>query len=310
MEKLSKPKAALGIAFVIIIWGSIWPVYKVSLYYSPPLLYAGLRGMIGGIFLSLILIAQWRKIQWRKTWPIYFISALFNIVIFSGVQMLGLQYLPSGLFSVIVYLQPVLVVFLAWAWLKESLSVKKVLGIVIGFLGVVVVSFEGISGNISLLGIILALISSFGWAVGVVYVKKTSTLVHGLWLVAIQNIIGGMFILGAGLVTEDMHAIEWNQPFIWSLLYGAIFGVTLATAVYLKLMNTGEASKVGSYTFLVPMISVIIGTLMLGEPFTAALLVGMVFILFSIYLINNKASRKTKAELEMGYVSSKQTLNR
>ncbi|MCM3569780.1 DMT family transporter [Neobacillus mesonae] len=297
MEKLSKTKTAMGIAFVVIIWGTIWPVYKVSLSYSPPLIFAGLRAVIGGVFLALILIPQWRKIQWSKNWSIYLISTFFNIIIFSGVQMIGLQYLPSGLFSVIVYLQPVLVVLLAWMWLNESLSGKKVAGMVIGFLGVVVVSLEGISGNISYLGLTLAIITGVGWAIGTVYVKKTSALVHNLWLVAIQNIIGGLLIVGSGLATEEVHAIQWNLSFIWSLLYSGIFGVTLATAVYLKLMSSGEASKVGSYTFLVPMISVLIGTFMLGEPFTATLFGGMILILVSIYLINNQ-KKQPKKDLE------------
>ncbi|MFH7519326.1 EamA family transporter, partial [Pseudomonas syringae group genomosp. 7] len=78
--------------------------------------------------------------------------ALFNTVIFQGVQIIGLQFLPSGLFSVIVYLQPVLVVLLAWLWLKESLTKSKISGMLLGFLGVVVVSFESFTGHISLLG--------------------------------------------------------------------------------------------------------------------------------------------------------------
>ncbi|WP_458413111.1 DMT family transporter [Schinkia sp. CFF1] len=301
MEKLSRTKASLGIAFVVLIWGSIWPVYKISLLYAPPLLYAGIRGLMGGVFLTLFILPKWRKIQWKKTWPIYLTSAFFNIIIFNGVQMIGLQYLPSGLYTVIVYLQPVLVVFLTWVWLKEALSAKKVVGMVIGFLGVVVVSLEGLSGNISFLGIILALITGIGWAVGTVYVKKTSARVDNLWLVAIQNIIGGMVIFGAGMATENLADIQWNPPFIWSLLYGAIFAVTLANAVYLKLMSVGEASKVGSFTFLVPMISVFIGTFMLGEPFTATLFGGMILILFSIYLINSKTTRKQTVELDVEY---------
>ncbi|KEF36723.1 DMT(drug/metabolite transporter) superfamily permease [Schinkia azotoformans MEV2011] len=301
MEKLSTTKASLGIAFVVLIWGSIWPIYKFSLQFSPPLLYAGIRGVIGGILLTLFLLPWWRKIQWKKTWPIYLISAFFNVVIFNGIQMIGLQYLPSGLYTVIVYLQPVLVVLLTWLWLKETLSAKKAIGMLIGFLGVVIVSIEGISGKISTLGIILALITGLGWAIGTVYVRKTSTMVDNLWLVAIQNIIGGFIMFGAGMATEDFSAIQWNLPFFWSLLYGAIFAVILANAVYLKLMSVGEASKVGSYTFLVPMISVFIGIFMLGEPFTVSLFGGMILILFSIYLINSKKTRETTVELDVEY---------
>jgi len=298
MGNLSKSKTALGIAFVVLVWGLTWPIYKVALEYTPPLLFAGMRTLLGGVLLALVLLPQWRNMQWKKTWPIYVMSALLNIIIFNGVQTIGLQYLPSGLFSVIVYLQPVLVVLLAWMWFKEPLSVIKVVGMIIGFLGVVVVSLDGISGKISYMGILLALITGIGWAVGVVYVKKTNTRVHGLWLVALQNIIGGLFLSGVGISVENVSEIVWNFPYVSSLLYGSILGVTGATAIYFKLMSSGESSKVSSFTFLVPLIAVGMGTLFLGEPFTVSLLVGLALILFSIYLINGKGfhrRKKTKA---------------
>ncbi|MCU9614975.1 DMT family transporter [Caldibacillus lycopersici] len=292
MEKLSKSKAIMSIALVVLVWGLVWPIYKVAIEYTPPLLFAGMRTLLGGILLSIFLFPKWKEIQWKKTWPVYVISSFFNIIIFNGVQTIGLQYLPSGLFSVIVYLQPVLVVLLAWLWLKESLTFMKIIGMLIGFIGVVIVSFDGISGSISFLGITLALITGIGWAIGVVYVKKTSGLVNGLWLVALQNIVGGVLLTASGMVVEDFSEITWNMPYVFSLLYGSILGVTVATALYYKLMSSGESSKVSSFTFLVPLIAVLIGTLFLHEPFTINLFAGMILILFSIYLINRKQLKK------------------
>jgi drug/metabolite transporter (DMT)-like permease len=306
MGSISKSKAMIGIAFVVLVWGATWPIYKVALQYTPPLLFAGMRTLLGGILFALVLLPQWRQIQWKKTWPIYVISALFNIIIFNGVQTVGLQYLPSGLFSVIVYLQPVLVVLLAWLWLKEPLSMLKVVGMLIGFIGVVVVSMDGMSGKISYIGILLALITGIGWAIGVVYVKKTSTKVHGLWLVAFQNMIGGLVLSGVGMSVENLSEIQWNFPYTASLLYGSILGVTGATAVYFKLMSAGESSKVGSFTFLVPLIAVGMGTLFLNEPFTISLFVGMMLILFSIYLINSGGfhTKKKRKAYELDQVEN------
>ncbi|WP_397539916.1 DMT family transporter [Rummeliibacillus pycnus] len=288
MEKMSKKKTLVYIIAVVAIWGFSWPIYKIALNYTPPLLFGGLRAFIGGILLSLFLLPQWKQIEWKRNWYIYFIVALFNTVIFQGVQIIGLQFLPSGLFSVIVYLQPVLVVLLAWLWLKESLTKSKISGMLLGFLGVVVVSFESFTGHISLLGVFLALITSIGWALGVVYVRKTANLVHGLWLVAIQNIIGGLALGAAGLVTEDISAIEWNGTFILCLAFACVLAVTVATALYFKLMGSGDASKVGAATFLVPLMAVAIGTIFLGEPFTWSLVVGLILILLSIFIINRQ----------------------
>ncbi|MED1471468.1 DMT family transporter [Bacillus salipaludis] len=293
MQSPFRIKTALAISFVVIIWGMNWPVSKYALPYTPPLLYAGMRTLLGGILLALVLLPQWEKLQWRKNWIIYFIVALLNTVIFNGVQTIGLQYLPSGLFSVIVYLQPVLVTLFSWMWLKEPLSSMKVVGLILGFLGVAVISLGGIRGDISILGISLALITGIGWSLSVVFVKKTNNQVHGLWLVAIQGIIGGSILTGTGLGIENPSMIVWNIPYLSCLLFSAIFAMAAATAVYFKLMNTGESSKIASFTFLVPVISVAIGTLFLHEPFTYSLLKGLALILLSIYLINRPVKNQT-----------------
>lgn len=290
MEGLSKWKMTFGVFFLVLVWGSAWPIYKVALLYSPPLLFAGIRSILGGILFSLVLLPLRRQLRWRQAWRIYAVSALFNVIIFLGVQSIGLQFLPAGLYSVIVYLQPVLVVLLAWIWLKESLTAVKIIGILIGFLGVVFVSLDGIAGNISGLGIVLALITGAGWAIGAVYVKKTADLAHGLWMVAVQNIMGGVVMLFGGFAAENFGSVTWNTPFIACLLFGSAVGVTAAPAVYFHLIRSGEAGKVSSFTFLVPLTSVLIGTTFLGEPFTFPLFAGMTLILISIYLMNRRTS--------------------
>lgn len=240
----------------------------------------------------LFFLPRRRLIRWKENWLLYSISALFNVIIFMGVQSIGLQYLPAGLYTVIVYLQPVLVTLLAWLFLKESLTFRKAAGILIGFAGVVAVSFDGLTGKISLLGVVLAIITGFGWALGTIHIKKTKEFADEMWMVACQNMIGGFFLTAAGMATEDFSAITWSGSFILCLLYGSTLGVVLAPVLYFKLMNEGESAKVSAFTFLVPLISVMIGTLFLNEPFTISLFLGMVLIVFSIYLINKKPSAK------------------
>ncbi|MDR7002556.1 drug/metabolite transporter (DMT)-like permease [Neobacillus niacini] len=67
MHKPSRKKTALSISFVVIIWGMNWPVSKYALPYTPPLLYAGMRTLLGGILLALVLLPQWNKFNGGKT---------------------------------------------------------------------------------------------------------------------------------------------------------------------------------------------------------------------------------------------------
>jgi drug/metabolite transporter (DMT)-like permease len=288
MNELSRFKTISLITFLVLIWGVSWPIYKIALDYTPPLLFAGMRTLFGGLLLVILLLPKRKEIRWKENWPIYLISSIFNVILFYGLQTVGLMYIPSGLFSVIVYLQPVLVGIFAWLWLKEPMSALKVIGLFIGFIGVAVVSASGFSGHIAVAGVILALLTGISWALGTVYVKKISSQVDSMWLTAFQCVIGGIVLTVIGSGMESWSDIVWNVPYLFGLIFGAILGLSVSWIIYFTLVNSGDASKVASYTFLVPVISVFTGTLFLREPFTLNLVIGLLLIALSIYLVNRK----------------------
>jgi len=288
MNTLTPLKRAGLIAALVFLWGISWSIYKLALDYTPPLLFAGLRTLGGGVLLMLILLPRRRLIRWHANWKAYVISAILNVVLFYGLQTLGLLYMPSGLFSVLVYLQPVLVGLFAWMWLGESMSPLKIIGLILGFAGVISVSAGGFSGHVAVIGVVLALVTALSWALGTVYIKKANQKVDALWMVAFQCTLGGLVLTASGSATESWAAITWNAPYLIGLIFGIIFGIALSWIIYFTLVGAGDASKVASYTFLVPLLSVFIGTLVLHEPFTWFLLLGLVLIGISIYLVNRK----------------------
>ncbi|ALA43177.1 MULTISPECIES: DMT family transporter [Paenibacillus] len=289
MGELTTAKRIMMIALLVVLWGISWPIYKVALEFTPPLLFAGLRTLLGGLLLGVILVPRWNRIRWKENWRVYAISGIFNVVLFYGLQTVGLMYVPSGLFSVLVYLQPVLVGIFAWMWLGEAMSRLKVIGLIIGFLGVAAVSVGGFSGHVAVAGVIIAIITAVSWALGTVYVKKVNQRVDSLWLVAFQCTLGGIVLTGAGTVTENWSDIVWNVPYVSGLIFGTVLGISLSWLLYFTLVNSGDASKVASYTFLVPVISVFVSSLVLGEAITAFLLIGLILIGLSIYLVNRRA---------------------
>lgn len=169
------------------------------------------------------------------------------------------------------------------------MSRLKVIGLIIGFLGVAAVSVGGFSGHVAVAGVIIAIITAVSWALGTVYVKKVNQRVDSLWLVAFQCTLGGIVLTGAGTVTENWSDIVWNVPYVSGLIFGTVLGISLSWLLYFTLVNSGDASKVASYTFLVPVISVFVSSLVLGEAITAFLLIGLILIGLSIYLVNRRA---------------------
>lgn len=279
-------KSTFALIVLVVIWGVSWPIYKLSIVYAPPLLFSGMRALLGGSLIILLMFKLRDRLQWRQHWRKYSISALFNTVLFFGLHTIGLHYLPGGLFSVLVYFQPVLLGLFAWMWLGETMTPIKVTGLLIGFIGIIVVSAEHFTAQLSILGVVLAVLTAFFWAIGVVYVKKVSEEVDAYWMVAMQFTIGGVVLLVLGSVTESWSSIKWESMYLFGLGFGATMGIPVAYIIYYSLIRAGEASKVAVFTFLVPVISVFISTVFVGEPMTHTLWVGLLLVVLSICFVN------------------------
>ena len=291
MQQLSRSRTAVYLVFLVLVWGINWPLSKYALDFTPPILFAGLRATIGGLLLLFIAIPRYKRLNWSKAWPVYVISAILNIILYYGLQTIGLGYLPAGLFSALVFLQPVLLGVFSWLWLGEKMFALKWIGLILGFMGVFEISASGLAGHLSPVGIALAIGSALSWALGTLYVKKTSAQVDAVWNLTVQLIIGGIALLAAGSATEQWSAIDWQLTFILDLLFISVFVIALGWLVYFQLVNGGEVSKLGAYTFLIPLISIIISVIFLDEVVTWNLVAGMLLIVASIVLVNRKPAR-------------------
>ncbi|NHM33267.1 DMT family transporter [Neobacillus terrae] len=296
MEKISRTRTVFLLVFLVIVWGVNWPLSKMALHYTPPLLFAGVRTFLGGLILLIFALPRYKKLHLKENWHFYIVSAFLNIVMFYGLQTVGLGYMPAGLFSAIVFIEPVLLGIFSWIWLGESMYGLKIIGLILGFAGVATISSGGFTGAISVFGIILALGSALGWGLGTVYVKKIGKRVDSLWMVTLQLLIGGIFLSCVGSSFESWSSIEWKTPFITNLLFISIFVIAFGWLAFFTLVGSGEASKVGSFTFLIPLIAIICSSFLLHESITINLVIGLLFIVLSIGLVNIKFKPKKEEE--------------
>ena len=204
----------------------------------------------------------------RRDWPIYLLLAVFNVVLFMGLQTLTILYMPSGSAAVVIYLQPILVGLASYLVLGEQLSIAKVAGLVLGFSGVVAVSAGSLSDSAlgSPLGVAFGISSALSWTLGTVYFKRYGEKLSTLWAVGGPFLLGGICLTGLGLVLEPLSAISWTGTYVASWLYTSLVGTALAWVLWLGLVRAGEASRVSAYVFFVPLVSVLLGALFLGRP--------------------------------------------
>jgi drug/metabolite transporter (DMT)-like permease len=289
----------LAFVLLVLFWGSSFAVVKVGLGYSPPVLFAGLRALIGGLAMVLAALLWGGSPNLRRDWPVFSLLTLFNVVLFIGLQTYAIMYLPSGSAAVLVYLQPILVGLLAWPILGETLTAAKVVGLLLGFSGIVAVSagsFSGAADALSPSGVILGAASALCWALGTVFFKKYEARVSTLWAVALPFLGGGVVLTAFGLFVEPWDEVAWNAPFVASLLYSGLVGISLAWVIWFALVRAGEASRVASYIFTVPLTAVLVGVVFLDEPLGYTLLIGAAFVVSGIYLVNREPRSKKGAE--------------
>jgi O-acetylserine/cysteine efflux transporter len=296
--------AILAFVFLILFWSSAFGAIKVSLEYAPPVLFAGMRTLLCGLVVALAALAWGSRANLRRYWPVYLLLAALNVVLFMGLQTFTILYMPSGSAAIVIYLQPILVGLASYLVLGEQLSVAKVVGLVLGFSGVVAVSVGSLSGSSlgSPLGVAFGIGSALSWTLGTVYFKRYGEKLSTLWAVAVPFSVGGIVLTGLGLVLEPLSGISWTGTYVASFLYTALVGTALAWILWLGLVKAGEASRVSAYVFFVPLVSVLLGAVFLGEALSLWLLAGAVLVVCGIYLVNKPtaSSNQQSAKTEKG----------
>ncbi|WP_235945877.1 DMT family transporter [Saccharibacillus alkalitolerans] len=285
------------VLFLVVVWGINWPLTKMALPHTPPLLFSGMRTLFGGLMLLPIAMRRPHTLRWKQNGWVYLLLGLLNVGAYYGLQTIGIGYLPAGLFSTLIFLQPILLGIFSWLWLGETLNRFKIIGLTLGFAGVAVISLGSLQGHLSPLGIVLALLSSLCWALGTIYMKKQGPRLDSTWAVTVQLLIGGAALLLFGSGTESWSAIDWNAEFVAILLFISVFVIAGGWWIYFLLIEAGEVSTVGAYTFLIPVLSNVFSIALIGEKATATLLIGLLMIAGSIVLVNRRMPRAAPAPL-------------
>ncbi len=281
-----------ALCLLVVFWGSSFAVVEVGLRSSPPMLFAGLRSLLGGLAMLAVALAWGGSPNLRREWRAFAFLAVFNVAIFIGLQTYAISMLPSGTAAILVYLQPILVGFFAWMMLGEALSVAKVAGLLLGFSGIVAVSAGGISSDVPPEGILFGAGSALSWAIGTVYFKRVQARVSALWSVAVPFVAGGAALTILAVLTEPMGEVSLSGGFFAALGWASLLGIAAAWVIFFGLVGAGEASRVSAYIFVVPITAVAIGVIFLGEPLRATLLIGAALVIGGIYLVNRSPGGK------------------
>ncbi len=287
MTTRGSDRQVAAVVLLVLAWGSTFAAVKIGLDSAPPVLFGGLRSLLAGAVMVVLAASRSGRPSLRHTWPAYAVLTLLNVVLFFTLQTLAILELPSGLAAVLIYLQPVLVGVLAAPLLGESLTGSKIAGLLLGFTGIVVVSWGAFSGHASLLGVAYAVVGALVWALGTIAFKRYDGRVDALWSVAIPFLVGGLVLTAGGAAVEGT-SIDWSGEFVLAFLYAALVGTALSWSLWFGLVSSGDAGRAASFIFFVPLVSLSIGAVFLHESLGPSLLVGAALVILGVYLVNRR----------------------
>ncbi|MGE5680990.1 MAG: DMT family transporter [Bacillota bacterium] len=287
-----KLKIFSGFALICLIWGSTWMAIRIGLDSITPILSAGLRFSFASILLFAIMRLKKIRIQKdRRSITLYLISGIFSFVLPFGLVYWGENYIPSWLAAVLFAAMPFFVVLFSFAaFPKEKILSDRIIGMLIGFAGILVIFSKNISGefSFSLWGMLAVLLSGALQGGIAVMMKKYGEHLNPLSMNFIPVVMAGIMLSLAGLLTEDLSHIRFDSKALISISYLAIFGTIISFTTYYWLLKKMNVVLLSLSSFITPVVAVILGWLFIDEMLTFRDLLGSMMVLIGLLFANFK----------------------
>jgi drug/metabolite transporter (DMT)-like permease len=295
----------IAFATVYLVWGSTYFFIKMAVDGFPPFLLGALRFFTAGALLLIWCAIKGEQIFVKRNIIHAIASGFLLLVVGNGAVIWVEQTLPSAMVAIMVSSPPIWFVLLDKPnWGTNFKSKSTLIGLVIGFIGVILLFSEQIEGMFGpstgpskLPGMLLLVLGTLGWASGSLYSKhyntKGSVSVNTAW----QMLAAGVVFIPSSFFHHEVQNFNWHTIPVhswYALLYLIIFGSIAAFSAYVWLLQVRPATQVGTYAYVNPVIAVILGVLFAHEGVTLLQVGGLVIILGSVLLINLSKYRKEK----------------
>ena len=274
-----------------IIWGFNWVVMKEATLFFPPVLFSCYRFVIGAVVLIGITLWCRMPLPPKRYWPWIIVTGLLQIAVNNAAVQIGVTSLGAGLVAVVNYSMPVWMSILAYFILHETLTKRKILGIVLSMVGMYVLMNVDIIGDMT--GLLLTIGGAIAWAVAAVIVKYQDKVMHRqqqketctmIQYTKWQIAVGALFLWVYAMLFEQGQ-VTWSPMAVSCLAYNGVLASALAFFLWNYILTKMEASKAGVASLGVPVVGVICNIIFMHEAVHWNTAVGMILILAGIFLI-------------------------
>ncbi|MFC7080322.1 DMT family transporter [Halorussus caseinilyticus] len=297
---MSRARDIAAFLLMALLFGGAFPAIEVGLRSLPPLLLAGVRyGVSGALLLGYALV---RTDDWRPRVRADFAAVLAGGVFFiggSGLTFVGQQYTTAGTAAVVFSAIPILTVVVGHVLLPgERVSRRGAVGLVVGVVGVAIVVRPESGGSklgAGLVGEVLVFLAALSVTLGTVLVRRSDPPMPVVALTGWSMVLGAVIQVALGVaVGESFASARFDPAAVLALAYLAVLASGVGFVVYFDLLSRVGPLEVNLVSYLVPVVSVVVGWVLLGEPVSPSTLAGFGVIVAGFALLKD---RELAAEL-------------
>jgi drug/metabolite transporter (DMT)-like permease len=291
---------------VCFVWGTTYLAIRVALESIPVALLAGLRWLVAGAILALIVPWLGQRLPPLSKWRSIAIIGFLMAVVGNGGVVWAQQFVASGLAAVVVAMVPF------WSVIVEALlpngervTLRTMSGLVVGFCGIVVLvwpelTIGGQDGRVFVYGVIALQVACAGWAVGTSYLKRNPTNGSPLGSLALQMILSGLMLIAIGSATGEWQRLSFTPRTLGAMAYLVLFGSLLGYTAYMFALKNLPVSTVSLYAYVNPVIAMVLGAVVLAEPFTMRIVAASVLVFSGIAIVRRRSRSTEGAEITEG----------
>jgi len=284
-------KSLFHFALVGILWGIPYLLMKVAVEDFPPAAVVAGRTLIGASI--LIPIAIYRK-KFKGAVLGFKFVAFYALLEMIGPWIListAQQKINSGLAGLLVSTVPIFATIIISLRGDHSVwQLRRIIGIVVGFLGLIlVVGIESLTGSADLLSIAMVLIASVSYAYAVIMILANLPLVDGIAINGLAMAISTVF-WGPVAIAQWPSNISMNSAL--SLIALGIFSTAFAFILFFKLIEEIGPARGSLVTYVNTAVAVVLGVIILKEPLTIGIVIGLPLVLIGSYLASKKSQEK------------------
>jgi drug/metabolite transporter (DMT)-like permease len=303
-----------GFAAIYMIWGSTYLALALALQTIPPFALMGTRSVVGGVLLLAYSgIAGGAKGS-TKSWLRASVCGVLFFVGCHGVLAYAEQRVPSGLAALLLATIPFWIIAGRSALGRsEQPLLRTMLFLLPGLGGVMLVAWHSIEGPdaLQLSDILLLLAASASWALGTIIAEGHKGTASSVALAGRELVAGGVALLLLSAWRHEPASIDLSAISLTSLLgwgYLVLAGTVVAFGSYIWLLKRVSPTLVATYTFVNPVIAVLLGWALLGERLTATTVIGGLLVIASVaglLLADHRSKRgETNSWSQTGTVSA------